>query len=333
MLSRPIVRSLAAVVAMAVLSPGSAFAACGCDKRPPKQATVRPRFASPEWPIILFHPSLVPGREYDVAFIRKIGSSTREKVVKATALLKRDQADFPFEELDVPEDRRTPIEPKPQLRVYVPRIGGPGPRGIRVTDRTTGQVNFQLPDSEFLLIGDPVDVRPEGTMVRSYLTAVDPDGYVYIALDLHKVLDPTIIEGLAHNESNRRLLPEHVVGYNAQGYMFSTLKDLPDDKKLFGWEIVPSDGKNSDMIRYWRHSFREWVDVHDEHKWGPKRLAPDDRYYWHTDGTPHVDNNLWVVAIKEDFFKIRKVRRAGSARRVLILRITTRPGENFAARR
>lgn len=218
---RLIVRLLVVAATAASLAPGAAQAGCGCDRRPPRQAVIRPRFASAGWPIILFHPSLVPDRAYDVAFIR------------------------------------------------------------------------------------------------------------YIALDLHRVLDPTIIKGLAYGEPNRRLLPEHVIGYNAQGYMFSTLDALPKDSPVFKWEIVPSDGQRSDMLRYWRHSFHDWASLHDEHRWGPKRNAPDDSYYWHVDGTPHVDHNLWVVAIKEDFFRARRQPWQGSPRRVIRLNLRTRPSDGL----
>jgi hypothetical protein len=331
MRSPRIARLLVALLAAASLFPVAADAGCGCDKRPPKQAVVRPRFASANWPVILFHQSLVPGRKYDVTFIRTTpsGRKLERTLHDQLAELKRDQADFPFEELRLAPEQRTRIKPKPQLRVFVPGIGGPGPRAIRVVDALTKQVKFEIPESEFLLIGNPIEVRPAATWARSYITAVDGDGYVYIALDLHKVLDATVLEGLVSGDSNRKLLPEHVVGYNAQGWMFSVLSDLPKNDATFKWEIVPSDGKNSDMLRYWRHSFREWDTEHDQHGWGPKRNAPDDGYYWHVDGTPHVDHNLWVVAIKEDFVRIKRMPRKGGSKRVIRLWLHTYPDDDL----
>ena len=130
-------------------------------------------------------------------------------------------------------------------------------------------------------------------------------------------------------DADCQLLPEDIVGYNAQGYNFDTLAHVPNDPTKFGWEIDPSDGYDSEVLRYWRHSFRAWEELHKDHGdiAAVKGFAPDDPYYWHTDGTPHVDHHRLLIAVRETFFKARKIRVL--SRRTVRLRISTQTGPNF----
>jgi len=327
----------ALVAALVLAAPSSPHAAvCGCDKPPPKHAVVRPAFAPLGWEIILFSPELLPGRAYEVRFVRRVGLSsgnTRTATVDATAVLKRDQADFRYEELKLPARLRTPIVPKPQIRVTVPvGSGPPGPRAIQVVDGLTGRTVIDLPETEFTVIGDAVELRPRQPVRRPYVTATDADGYLYVALDVSRIPDPTVISGLVENDADRDLRPEDIIGYNSQGWSFDSLANVPDDPTRFGWEIIESDGKHSDVLRYWRHSFRDWEERHRNHDLSSpaKGYGPDadDPVYWHEDGTPHVDHHRLVVAVKERFVKVQK-RPMRFGRRMIKLRIDVTPGPNF----
>ena len=188
-----VVHSIAAAVAVALATgPRAEASMCGCDKVPPPHAVVRPAFEAPGWQITLFSPNFVPGRAYEVSFLSRVSdrnSRLRSTRALATAVLAKDQADFKFDELNLPPDRRTPIAPKPQLRVVVPKNERPGPHALMVVDAVTRGIVLDLPETEFLVVGEPVQLLPDRTLSRSYLTAVDAGGYLYFALDMSLIQD------------------------------------------------------------------------------------------------------------------------------------------------
>src|SRR5205823_3919687 len=82
----------------------------------------------------------------------------------------------------------------------------------------------------------------------------------------------------------------NVAMYNDQGFLMQLLD--PNVPGLF--QIAAGDALTSTALTYWRHEFETYKQAHRQ----LDAFNTDDDPNWHADGTPHVNHNLIVVAIR-----------------------------------
>jgi hypothetical protein len=262
-------RALTAAILL-VLGAPHAFAMCGCDKPPPPRANVRPFVAHAEQMITLFDDRLTDRGQYTVVFTAADGSTDWSR---AHVVMKRDFA----------ADHAV----RAQLRVAVPNVNL-GPSTISVFDPDDHYL-YSLRDDEFTVIAQPIAIHDFAeTITRSgYQTGVSTDGNLYVAFDATEMSDATTYTGTAKGVG-LRFRSDNVLVYNAQGFFGGWLD--PNQKGLF--QITPGSAGMSDTLSYWRHEFRTYK---EDHRKRDIRRTNDGE--WHADGTPHVDNFRFVVAI------------------------------------
>jgi hypothetical protein len=247
-----------------------ARAGCGCDKPPPPLAVVRPFVAHAAQTITIFDESLAPGGSYRVEFRSADGTADWSA---AHARPVRDLAD---------RTKRMALE------VAVPPLPL-GPAAITVWDGA--QVVLALADDEFTVAPDPIELHEyqETVTQDGYRAAVGRDGTVYIALDVAPVGAATtfVARGVGYP---LRYDAGDVVIYNDQGFLMQILD--PSETGLF--EIHSGADVTSDALEYWRHEFETYKRAHRRDAAKGRGAGPD----WHTDGTPHIDHDHLVVAIR-----------------------------------
>jgi len=254
---------------MAAVAP-RADAGCGCDKPPPPKAAIRPFVAHAAQAITIFDDGLVLGRSYRVEF-RSLDGTADWSAGRATPI--RDLADRKKRgALEVP------VPPRPL-----------GPAAITVWDGD--RVVVALADDEFTVAPDPIELHEyrESLVEEGYRAAVGRDGTLYIALDLAPVSAATtfVARGVGY--------PLHydagdVVIYNDQGFLMQILD--PAKRGLF--EIHSGVGSASNTLSYWRHEFETYKRAHRRDAAKGRGEGPS----WHADGTPHVDHDHLIVAIR-----------------------------------
>jgi hypothetical protein len=261
----------ALATALALLGTSPADAGCGCDKPPPPAAPVRPAFASPGDAVTLFAPGLEPGKSYEVRF--NVGMKGSTVSVTATAVRRRDLADGVV---------------KPQLVVALPAMP-PGPTNIEV--KSKGDRLLNLPPSAFTVLQAPLALEEADgeTVAACYRAAVGADGTVYIPLDISRIAQHMIFQGLG--ESYPLLFgAEDIAIYNTQGFLMQLLG--PDQAGIYA---IDDPGQPSSFaLTYDRHEFLTYREQHAHE--GGYGLDPSDPA-WHADGTRHIDHDRLVVAI------------------------------------
>lgn len=262
--------SLAAVAIALALGAVRAHAGCGCDKPPPPRAAVRPFVAHAAQTITIFDDALALGEEYRVEFRSPDGigdwSAARARQV-------RDLAD---------RTKRTALE------VGVPPLPL-GPAAITVWQGE--QVIVALADDQFTVAPDPIELHEYAETITQdgYRASVGRDGTIYVALDVAPVSAATtfVARGVGYPV---RYDAGDVVIYNDQGFLMQLLD--PSEKGLF--EIHAGAGEASDALEYWRHEFETYKREHRRDAAKGRGAGPD----WHADGTPHIDHDHLVVAIR-----------------------------------
>jgi hypothetical protein len=78
--------------------------------------------------------------------------------------------------------------------------------------------------------------------------------------------------------------------YNDQGFLMQLLD--PSIPGLF--DLYAGDADTSTVLSYWRHEFRTYKQQHRQ----ADSFNTDDDPDWHADGSPHVDHDFIVVAIR-----------------------------------
>jgi len=259
---------MSALVGLAASTP--ATAGCGCAKPPPPRAAVRPFVGWPNQKVTLFDGRLVPGQMYSVRFMTSDGRSDWSR---GKAAAKRDFADGVV---------------RTQLRVQVGAVSL-GPCQIDVF--SSGALLYSLGDDQFTVTAPPVSLEDvdETISQQDYRAGVGGDGSLYIPVDVTGVSAATTFTGLAlgfplaFGSSN-------VAMYNDQGFLMQLLD--PNVPGLF--QIAAGDALTSTALTYWRHEFKTYKKAHRQ----LDAFNTDDDPNWHADGTPHVNHNLIVVAIR-----------------------------------
>lgn len=258
---------------------GRAEAGCGCDKPPPPVASVRPAFASPGYPVTVFHPSLVDGVMYAVDFVQGAEVTT----VDVTADTRRDYADASY---------------KPQLTVIAPQLD-PGP--TRIVVRLASATVQDIPATDFTMLQRPIAVPAGSTVLKvtHYQAAVGADGTLYLPLDLSAVTARTVFTGLGKGGFRFLFGAEDVSIYNVQGILMEMLFSSTAPHQIDDGSADPStdddeSGAASSRLAYDRHEFQTYRRRHvTEADW---LLDPDD-LAWHTDGSRHIDHDHIILAI------------------------------------
>jgi hypothetical protein len=149
-----------------------------------------------------------------------------------------------------------------------------------------------VPAESFTLIGKPV-VASEQTGkydVKNYVTGVGADGTVYISLGgLNNVCAPMEFRAFAKGYP-LRFTTGAVAILNTQGFFIDALSPPSADHFV----VAPQEGRTSDTLGYFRHSFAQYCADHQPG--GPKEVDPQDPN-WHVDGTAHTDYATLILAI------------------------------------
>lgn len=261
---------LLASVAILAGSPAITRAGCGCDKPPPPRAVVRPFVAHATQTVTLFDDAFELGHDYRVEFRSLEGISDWSA---GKAKLVRDLADR---------------EKRAALEVSVPPLPL-GPAAIRVWDGSS--LLLALTDDDFTIAPDPIELHEFNETItdEGYQAAVGRDGTTYIALDVGAVSKATrfVARGIGYPLT---YAAGDVVIYNEQGFLMQMLD--PAQTGLF--EIRSGSDDRSDTLEYWRHEFETYKRAHRRDAAKGRGSGPD----WHADGTPHVDHDHLVVAIR-----------------------------------
>jgi len=258
------------LLGIATLAIPSAHAGCGCDKPPPPRASVRPFATHAGATVTVFDERLAAGRAYRVEF-HGIDGSTDWSEARAHTV--RDLAD---------RQRRIALE------VSVPPLPL-GPAGITI--RADDGVVVQLADTEFTVTPEPIALHEydEAIVQEGYRAAVGRDGTLYLGVEVSAVDAATTFVGGGKGYP-LAYVPEDVAIYNEQGFLMQIFS--PGDTDLF--EIRGGTGGDSDQIEYWRHEFATYKRAHRRDAAKGRGDGPD----WHADGSPHVDHDHLVVAIR-----------------------------------
>lgn len=286
--------ALAALLAVAAFAP-PANGGCGCDKPPPPLATVRPFVGHFDQAITIFDDRLVPGTHYAVQFVAMDGSTdwSMGKAVRA-----RDLADR--------------VE-KAQLGVRVGNVSL-GPCALKVWD---GQnVLLAVDDAQFTVVPPPVALYDyDNTFTRpDYRTAVGRDGTFYLPVDVSQVTTATSFYGVATGFP-MRFDARDVAIWNDQGFLMQLLD--PEKSRAAGMSpnplvlqktldnlltnpldtvgsLLQPGAQQSSVMTYWRHEFATYKDDHRKEE----SLATEADTNWHVAGSPHVDHDHLVIAIR-----------------------------------
>jgi hypothetical protein len=270
----PTIVWLLLTAAVSLTAAPRAEAGCGCDKPPPPRAAVRPFVAHADQTITIFDDRLVEGQRYDVQFISSVDFSndwSRGKVRR-----KRDLADR---------------QERSQLRVAVGDVAF-GPVWIVVW--RNGTFVFALSDDAFTVTSRPIEVHDIEEVVtrQNYRAGIGKDGTVYIPVDVRHVSRATTFVGRGSGFP-LAFGAESVAMYNDQGFLMQLLNyGAPGAQNLFA--VTPGDDDTSVELRYWRHEFRTYkTDHRQKDYWGT-----DNDPEWHADGTPHINHDHIVLAIR-----------------------------------
>lgn len=263
--------SLVLVALTVVFGPApAAVAGCGCDKPPPPHAAIRPFVAHPGQTVTIFDDGFEPGRPYRVEFHSWTGqsdwSATRAGWI-------RDLADR-------------------QKRMGLEVVVAPLPLGpTAVTVWGDDGIVLALTDEHLTVAGPPVELHEfDETIVQDgYQAAVGRDGTVYFPVDVGAVSQATTFVARAAGYP-LRYVAENVVIYNEQGFLMQLL----DRRETGLFEIHAGGAAMSDALEYWRHEFETYKRSHRRDGARGRGDGPD----WHTDGTPHIDHDHLVVAIR-----------------------------------
>jgi hypothetical protein len=260
----------ASVIILSVSVP--ARAGCGCQKPPPPLAPIRPAFASPGDELSIFVPNAAEGRTYSVVFKSRTNVTT---VVPARATIRRDFADAAY---------------KPQLVVRAPDMM-PGPTNVIVMDGPMPVLT--IPHDQFTMLQASLALaQTDGvTVAECYRAAVGQDGTVYIPLDISAISDRMLFSGLGMTYP-LLFAAEDIAIYNTQGVLMQLLG--PEQADIFAIRD-PYGAPHSFELMYDRHEFNTYRQAHLHD--GGYGLDPSDPR-WHMDGTPHVDHNRLVVAVR-----------------------------------
>jgi hypothetical protein len=269
-------------LAMVALRSNPADAGCGCEKPPPPVATVRPNVAYVGASVVLFSPALQVGATYDVTFTSGIGAGST--TVPAVAVVRRDLADR--------------IE-KRQLIVTLPALPL-GPTAIRVSAPNAATSLLSLSDAQFTVTSAPITMpSARGEWQADTMQAgVSRDGTVYLAFDLAGLAEPLIFNARALGYP-LRFTNDDVIFYNSQGFLMQRLVAGSGTKPepVPGMSVQPAADPNrdSDALNYSRHEFVSYFLQHGERAY--HQVDTNDPN-WHLDGTPHIDHNLLILAVR-----------------------------------
>jgi hypothetical protein len=260
----------AAALSMGALAhPTTGDAGCGCDKAPPAIAEIRPAFASPGDEVTLFSSQLKEGVSYRVRF-----DGARD--ITAIPVKRRDFADGVM---------------KLQLVVKAPSLS-PGPTEIKVERSSGGSTILTISETKFTML-QPALTLPEADaeiVAKCYRAAVGTDGTVYFPFDVGAIAKQTVFSGVG--KSYPLLFDaDDVVIYNTQGVVMQLL----GPQMAGAFSIEDTDSPDSFELLYDRHEFETYRSEH-EHVGGLGLDPVDPR--WHVDGTPHIDHDHLVLAIR-----------------------------------
>jgi hypothetical protein len=182
-----------------------------------------------------------------------------------------------------------------------------GPNPVKVYDAPCNEIKSgtpvlaDLPSSSFTLLPPPIPVvEIEGTVrYRDFDAAVGGDGTLYIAFDMTNVTRPMQFF-LVFRELPLRFTLDDVVYYNRDQYNLKLFTSFVSDPNNYQWgpyfgptvEKAPKE-KHSQVIGYWRHEFESYKRAHAI---GGSHEVDQDGI--HPDGTPHVDHEHLVIAIR-----------------------------------
>jgi hypothetical protein len=265
--------TIAATMTVVMLASVPARAGCGCQKPPPPLAQIRPAFASPGDELSIFTPDVETGRSYMVMFI---GSDGMTVSAAGVATVRRDFADQQY---------------KPQVVLGAPELK-PGPARVVVMDMN-GMPVVTIGEDQFTVLQAPLALaQVDGvTVAECYSAAVGQDGTLYIPVDIKAISDRMLFSGLGMTYP---LLfgSEDIAIYNTQGVLMQLLG--AEEAEIFAIQD-PYGQPHSFELLYDRHEFNTYRDAH-LHEAGYGLDATDPR--WHLDGTPHIDHDRLVIAIK-----------------------------------
>jgi hypothetical protein len=270
----PLARFAAAsVLALAALLPSGAQAGCGCDKPPPPRAAVRPFVAWVDASVTLFDSKLQDGAKYRVRFDNVIDGTSDWS--RSRARTRRDFADRQY---------------RVQLKVKVPTVGL-GPVAITVYRDNDTSPLFVLGDDKFTVAADPIVLHDFAatTSRAGYNAAVGRDGTIYVPVDVSEVSGATRFTGAALGFP-LEFQADNIAMYNDQGFLMQLLD--PSIPGLF--DLYGGDQSTSSVLSYWRHEFRTYKKQHRQ----ADAFNTDDDPDWHADGSPHIDHDFIVVAIR-----------------------------------
>jgi hypothetical protein len=232
--------------------------------------------------VTLFSPALRVGSSYDVTFTSGTGGGST--TVQAVAVVRRDLA-----------DRTT----KPQLVVTLPALPL-GPTAIRVSAPNAAATLLAVSDAQFTVTSAPITMpsaRGEW-QADSMQAGVSRDGTVYLAFDLTGLAEPLIFNARAIGYP-LRFTNDDVVFYNSQGFLMQRLVDATGKKPVPvpGMSVEPASNPNtdSDALNYSRHEFVSYFLQHGERAYHEVEANDPN---WHLDGTPHIDHNLLILAVR-----------------------------------
>ena len=247
-----------------------AQAGCGCEKPPPARAVVRPFVAHSFQTVTVFDEGLSPGEVYRADFRAVDGTVDWSQ---GRARLARDLADG---------------APRIGVEVLVPPLPL-GPAAITVYHGDDALL--AVDDATFTIGPAPIDLQEvDETIVRDgYQAAVGRDGTLYVSVNVKAVSHATTFVGSGQGYPVDFSAAD-VSMYNDQGYLMQLLD--PTDEGLF--TIYGGSGLDSNALQYWRHEFETYK---RDHRRTADRGLGNERH-WHNDGTPHVNHDHIVVAIR-----------------------------------
>jgi hypothetical protein len=261
------------LLAAAPLLPAPASAGCGCDKPAPPRAAIRPFVGYPDQTISLFDERLADGGRYWVRFTSTVDGTTDWS--RGRAKTRRDFADARY---------------RTQLRVKVPQVGL-GPVSIAVYKEGDRTPMYTLGDDAFTVTSRPVVLHDFAETVNrlDYQAGIGRDGTIYVAVDVSTVDGATRFYGAALGFPVD-FQAGNVAMYNEQGFLMQLLD--PTVPGLF--QIFQGDQSMSAVLSYWRHEFRSYKAKHRT----DDAFSTDDDPEWHANGTPHIDHDRIVIAIR-----------------------------------
>ena len=268
--------TIASLLQLLIMSlPTLTLGGCGCDKPPSLPAILQPSATYPGMSVVVSDSRLQSGQSYRVVFLSR---SARESVtVHVEAATRRSIATRKYE---------------PQLVIPVPSLPQ-GPASISVWQEGHNEAVLLIPDTDFTVVSRPIVIPEQGGTYRytNVRAAVGHDGVVRLSLDLSQVRLPLVVEAQAQGYP-LRFEAEQVSFYNTQGILMQLLgQGMPG---LFSVGVATSSDMST-MLRYSRHEFNTFYLQHGEKQ--AHLIDPQDAN-WHQDGTPHIDHDHLIVAIR-----------------------------------